>query len=614
VGIRCGYGFDVATLSGSVGAVMRHRVLACGLLASLFFASGVWADCPFPTSSCPWEAVAPFECNWSSTYCEWVPSACGNGGTESVHWRASEGAQLGDVACYGPCLAAVVDEPGDPTLFWWFQGSGTTESCSFERRGSVIASNASCLRGWDFDNVGDAAAQAATCGFPGALTGPLSCSNDDRATCQEWRKWNQYNSQYLGILEYIPFSPFRLGEFGIAFWEHVPELGYWAGTPRNVINPSEALMNAYLDGFGVGWDFVTDRALGETGLERFDNLKQCVLDFQAEDVAFYIHPQTEGLCQTAIDKMSLSSAVGAFPVALTAEVRFTHCTLSSPSRTCYVHACSDGYVASGSTCALDTDSDGVADDQDNCEGIPNADQLDTDSDGLGNPCDPDDDNDGVLDGEDCLPLVPNPAQDNCGGVPPDPENPQCPYCSTWDDEKGACVWSCPQICPDGSEWNDVTDRCETDPEEGQCPTGCTLQGDTCVCSITQCPAGYTLIDGQCVYTQAPTGPIDIDWGNFTPPGGGDLPGVTLPGTGTGDTFAAAAQEYFSRVNASPMANMWPSGVLPAGCCPTFGFDTEMTGAQDFSFMCEIFDEAASNFQGWVSAMWAIVGIIILLRA
>ena len=60
---------------------------------------------------------------------------------------------------------------------------------------------------------------------------------------------------------------------------------------------------------------------------------------------------------------------------------------------------------------IDSDADGVADEVDNCPNIANADQLDTDSDGLGNACDADDDGDGVLDEDDGYPLV------NLGDLP-----------------------------------------------------------------------------------------------------------------------------------------------------------------------------------------------------
>jgi len=58
---------------------------------------------------------------------------------------------------------------------------------------------------------------------------------------------------------------------------------------------------------------------------------------------------------------------------------------------------------------LDSDADGIPDQQDNCPLDANADQLDTDNDGAGDACDSDDDNDGTPDAQDAFPL--DPAED-----------------------------------------------------------------------------------------------------------------------------------------------------------------------------------------------------------
>lgn len=62
----------------------------------------------------------------------------------------------------------------------------------------------------------------------------------------------------------------------------------------------------------------------------------------------------------------------------------------------------------------DADSDGVADDADNCPAVFNAGQLDTDGDTLGDACDDDDDNDGIADALDAAPLNPNSCADADG--------------------------------------------------------------------------------------------------------------------------------------------------------------------------------------------------------
>ena len=57
--------------------------------------------------------------------------------------------------------------------------------------------------------------------------------------------------------------------------------------------------------------------------------------------------------------------------------------------------------------ATDGDGDGIPNASDNCPGVANADQLDTDNDSFGDACDADDDNDGVSDAADNCPLHAN---------------------------------------------------------------------------------------------------------------------------------------------------------------------------------------------------------------
>ena len=68
---------------------------------------------------------------------------------------------------------------------------------------------------------------------------------------------------------------------------------------------------------------------------------------------------------------------------------------------------------------LDSDVDGVVDDSDNCPNAANADQTDTDGDGLGDACDADDDGDGVIDAQDAFPLDPKYSADSDSDGMPD---------------------------------------------------------------------------------------------------------------------------------------------------------------------------------------------------
>ncbi|MFS4494465.1 thrombospondin type 3 repeat-containing protein [Maribacter sp. 2308TA10-17] len=76
----------------------------------------------------------------------------------------------------------------------------------------------------------------------------------------------------------------------------------------------------------------------------------------------------------------------------------------------------DDFVIDGTpTDDEDDDNDGILDVDDNCPLTPNADQLNTDGDAMGDVCDDDDDGDGILDVDDNCPLTPNADQADVDG-------------------------------------------------------------------------------------------------------------------------------------------------------------------------------------------------------
>lgn len=108
----------------------------------------------------------------------------------------------------------------------------------------------------------------------------------------------------------------------------------------------------------------------------------------------------------------------------------------------------------------DSDGDGVPDDEDNCPDVSNPSQMDTDGDGVGDACDPDIDGDGVDNDDDNCPMIPNPDQadrddDGVGDV--------C------DDKDGDGIPDSDDNCPDvsnptqtDSDSDGVGDACDPD--------------------------------------------------------------------------------------------------------------------------------------------------------
>ena len=180
----------------------------------------------------------------------------------------------------------------------------------------------------------------------------------------------------------------------------------------------------------------------------------------------------------------------------------------------------------------DRDSDGVADDVDNCPDAANPDQADLDEDGVGDACDSDDDDDGDNDGADNCPLIANPDQldsdsDGTGDA-----------CDSDDDDDGADDG--PDNCPLVANANQLDtdsdgtgDACDTDDDD---------DGDND--GADNCP----LI----------ANPDQLDTDSD---GTGDACDNDDDGDGVVDTLDAYPNDPTRWAREVPFFGAWPSGVL-----------------------------------------------------
>jgi hypothetical protein len=154
----------------------------------------------------------------------------------------------------------------------------------------------------------------------------------------------------------------------------------------------------------------------------------------------------------------------------------------------YVHG-----ETGANACFPDSDGDGVPDHIDNCPGIANANQADTNLDGIGDACDGDDDGDGIDDVTDNCPFVVNTDQadndldgsgDACDGDDDDDGvadgGDNCPWVSNFDQDNG-----------DTDSFGDACDNCPGVSNPTQIDSDLDGEGD--VCDIDD--DGDTVADG-----------------------------------------------------------------------------------------------------------------------
>ncbi|MGK3992648.1 FG-GAP repeat protein [Sorangium sp. So ce1024] len=224
---------------------------------------------------------------------------------------------------------------------------------------------------------------------------------------------------------------------------------------------------------------------------------------------------------------------------------------------CLSNACIDGF------CRQDADSDAVPDaglpsGNDNCPGVANTTQTDTDGDLVGDACDEDDDEDGVVDARDSCPLIANEDQVDSNGdgvgdacdcaTPPKPDGTPCddgnPCTQTDTCEGRVCIGKNPFRCPQPPPLDCRQSVCEASVgtcvefvkvDRTPCPNGICIAGG-CIdqrASDSAGEGGGSSSNGGGEAVAGGAGGVDGGRGNdgHAASGGASSPGTGGPGVG-----------------------------------------------------------------------------------
>lgn len=272
-------------------------------------------------------------------------------------------------------------------------------------------------------------------------------------------------------------------------------------------------------------EFVDNRLIDNLGDDLYifeigPQVESTTVDISIDGVTWY----SLGTIQGSTRGVDLANFNHLPPGALFRFVRLGDAPGSATSGAPYGGPDIDAVAAISTQPAQDSDSDGLADDLDNCPMVVNVSQLDSDGDGVGDACDPDLDGDGVNNDVDNCPSVANPNQadndmDDLGDA-----------CDSDDDNDGRPDThdNCPLIANADQldrDMDSLGDACDADSDNDGVPD----DGDGDGRRDTPCADGVTTnCDDNCLLTANP------DQADANSNGRGDACDADTDGDGVGD--------------------------------------------------------------------------------